>query len=63
MDANPGYEMQQNLRVDSFVNVHVVGGAGHHVYADEAERFNGHVADVCRLVDNDLDNIEDQSDS
>jgi pimeloyl-ACP methyl ester carboxylesterase len=62
MDAGPGYEMQQNLRPDAYVNVQVVSGAGHHVYADEAERFNSLTTDVCRLVDNDADENEDQND-
>jgi len=62
MDASPGYEMQQHLRPDSYVSVHVVGGAGHHVYADEAEQFNTLATDVCRLVDNDADDVDDRND-
>lgn len=62
MDAGPGYEIQQHLRPESYVSVHVVGGAGHHVYVDEAEQFNSLVTDVCRLVDNDADDVDDRND-
>lgn len=39
------------LREDAFVDVHVVRGAGHHVYADKSEEFNSIVNNVCEKMD------------
>ncbi|KAJ6215713.1 hypothetical protein RDWZM_010213 [Blomia tropicalis] len=33
------------------VNVHIIQGAGHHVYADDPEQFNRLVMDICTDID------------
>nr|CAD7263246.1 unnamed protein product [Timema shepardi] len=38
-------------RPDSYVNVQVINGAGHHVYADKSETFNRYVLDACEYTD------------
>ncbi|KAK0166255.1 hypothetical protein PV328_004692 [Microctonus aethiopoides] len=38
-------------RINSYVNVQIISGAGHHVYADKSEIFNKHVLDACELSD------------
>ncbi|KAK6623957.1 hypothetical protein RUM44_010813 [Polyplax serrata] len=35
----------------SYVNVIVINGAGHHVYADRSETFNKHVNEACSISD------------
>ncbi|XP_047117033.1 1-acylglycerol-3-phosphate O-acyltransferase ABHD5-like [Schistocerca piceifrons] len=46
----PGETIQQ-ARTNSYVNVQVITGAGHHVYADKSETFNQHVLEACELSD------------
>jgi hypothetical protein len=41
----------KSIRSDSFVDVKIVNGAGHHVYADRAEVFNQYVLDICEQSD------------
>ena len=50
MDNSSG-EAIQELRPDSYVQIHRVRGAGHHVHADQPELFNDIVKGVCHLVD------------
>nr|CAD7442784.1 unnamed protein product [Timema bartmani] len=38
-------------RPDSYVNVQVINGAGHHVYADKSDTFNRYVLDACEYTD------------
>lgn len=38
-------------RPDSFVNVQIISGAGHHVYADKSDVFNQHVEKACQMAD------------
>ncbi|XP_055679992.1 (Lyso)-N-acylphosphatidylethanolamine lipase isoform X1 [Lutzomyia longipalpis] len=38
-------------RIHSYVNIQVINGAGHHIYADRPEVFNRYVNDVCALSD------------
>lgn len=38
-------------RSKSYVNVEVISGAGHHVYADKSEEFNSYVNDACQTID------------
>ncbi|XP_015516800.2 (Lyso)-N-acylphosphatidylethanolamine lipase isoform X1 [Neodiprion lecontei] len=38
-------------RSNSYVNVQVISGAGHHVYADKSETFNKHILEACELCD------------
>lgn len=54
IDEEPGFEMQQSLRPDCYVAVHLIK-AGHHVYADAVDDFNRVVNEVCHIVDNNLD--------
>ncbi|XP_034945385.1 (Lyso)-N-acylphosphatidylethanolamine lipase isoform X2 [Chelonus insularis] len=49
---NSSGEMIKQKRVNSYVNIHIISGAGHHVYADKSEIFNKHVLDACALSDN-----------
>nr|CAD7585952.1 unnamed protein product [Timema genevievae] len=42
-------------RPDSYVNVQVINGAGHHVYADKSETFNRYVLDACEYTDKEED--------
>lgn len=42
-------------RSQSYVNVHRVAEAGHHVHADQPEAFNALVNGICYLVDADQD--------
>ncbi|XP_021941395.1 protein ABHD4 isoform X2 [Zootermopsis nevadensis] len=44
-------ELIHEKRQDSHVNIQVISGAGHHVYADKAETFNRHVIEACKLAD------------
>jgi len=46
----PG-EVIKKIRSDSYVNIHEVHGAGHHVYADKKEEFNSQVLQACELAD------------
>lgn len=55
IDAGPGYEIQHQLRPNSYVNVQVIKGAGHHVYVDNAPDFNQAILGICDLVDEDGD--------
>lgn len=48
---NASGELILEKRPDSYVNVQVITGAGHHVYADKAETFNRHVIEACILAD------------
>ncbi|OWF45088.1 protein ABHD4-like [Mizuhopecten yessoensis] len=50
MDSNTG-NLVKYLRNTSYVDVQVVKGAGHHVYADQPGPFNSLVAQICDMVD------------
>ena len=50
MDVDSGYSVK-HLRPKSYVEVSVIKGAGHHVYADRPSEFNAEVNRICRLVD------------
>ncbi|CAL4211588.1 unnamed protein product [Meganyctiphanes norvegica] len=50
VDRDPGFQIKYN-RKDSFVDVKVISGAGHHVYADRAEVFNELVGTIGEHVD------------
>lgn len=50
VDRDPGFQIQYS-RQDSYVDVQILQGAGHHVYADRAERFNGIVNRVGEFTD------------
>lgn len=42
-------------RISSYVNIRVISGAGHHVYADKAEIFNRYVLEACAHCDRQQD--------
>lgn len=50
IDNSTGYEIKY-IRKDSYVDVQVIKGAGHHIYADKAEEFNQAVNQICYKVD------------
>ncbi|KAK8728266.1 hypothetical protein OTU49_009205 [Cherax quadricarinatus] len=51
VDHDPGFQIKY-MRKDSYVDVQVILGAGHHVYADRAEVFNNLVNNIGKHVDN-----------
>uniref|UniRef100_A0A6M2DK90 1-acylglycerol-3-phosphate O-acyltransferase ABHD5 n=1 Tax=Xenopsylla cheopis TaxID=163159 RepID=A0A6M2DK90_XENCH len=53
VDNSAGETIKQH-RTKSYVNVQVITGAGHHVYADKAQVFNKHINDACAKADNDV---------
>uniref|UniRef100_A0A8D8KAQ5 1-acylglycerol-3-phosphate O-acyltransferase ABHD5 n=1 Tax=Culex pipiens TaxID=7175 RepID=A0A8D8KAQ5_CULPI len=50
VDNSPGETIKQ-LRHQSFVKVHSIPGAGHHVYADDAATFNRLINEACATCD------------
>ncbi|GLH08277.1 Putative hydrolase/acyltransferase alpha/beta hydrolase superfamily, partial [Gryllus bimaculatus] len=48
---NDSGDVIREKRSKSYVNVQIISGAGHHVYADKAEVFNTHVMRACTLTD------------
>ncbi|KAG7207862.1 hypothetical protein KM043_009461 [Ampulex compressa] len=50
VDNSAGETIKQS-RLSSYVNVQVITGAGHHVYADKSEIFNKYVLEACALSD------------
>ncbi|XP_008550144.1 (Lyso)-N-acylphosphatidylethanolamine lipase isoform X1 [Microplitis demolitor] len=50
VDNSAGETIKQK-RANSYVNIQVISGAGHHVYADKSEIFNKHVLEACALSD------------
>lgn len=51
VDHDPGFQIKY-MRKDSYVDVQVIHGASHHVYADKAEVFNKLINDIGRHTDN-----------
>jgi len=51
LDRDPGFRIKYS-RPESFVDVQVIQGAGHHVYADRAANFNQVLAKLSARVDN-----------
>lgn len=56
MDTNSGYTIKY-LRGKSYVDVQIIKGAGHHVYADRPAEFNQCVVEVCDKVEQDSDAV------
>ena len=54
MDSSSG-ETTQEKRPSSYVEVHTLQEAGHHVYVDQVEAFNSLVNEVCSKVDEGYD--------
>ena len=50
VDRQPAIQIKYLLN-DRSVEIHVIQGAGHHVYADKHENFNQLVTSTCRSVD------------
>ncbi|XP_011648272.1 protein ABHD4 isoform X3 [Pogonomyrmex barbatus] len=50
VDNSAGETIKQ-YKSSSYVNVQVITGAGHHVYADKSETFNKYVLEACALTD------------
>ncbi|XP_046387233.1 (Lyso)-N-acylphosphatidylethanolamine lipase isoform X2 [Ischnura elegans] len=50
VDNTAGEEIRKR-RAGCYVNVQVISGAGHHVYADKSETFNRHVIEACNYSD------------
>ncbi|KAL1513211.1 hypothetical protein ABEB36_002649 [Hypothenemus hampei] len=44
-------DILKNKRQNSYFNLRVIPGAGHHVYADKPEQFNQIVLEACRYAD------------
>lgn len=42
-------------RISSYVNLRVITGAGHHIYADKPEIFNKYVLEACAHYDQQTD--------
>jgi len=50
IDRKPG-DCIKELRENSVVDVHILRGAGHHVYADKCEEFNSYICQVSESAD------------
>jgi len=50
IDSSTGQNVKY-LRPESYVDVQIIQGAGHHVFADRCEQFNSLINEVCDLVD------------
>ncbi|CAD6995101.1 unnamed protein product [Ceratitis capitata] len=57
MDSSSGETIKAH-RVDSIVDIKMVDGAGHHVYADKADIFNRYVNEACELYKASATNID-----
>lgn len=48
---NSASDIIKAKRMNAYVNVQVIQGAGHHVYADRPDVFNKHVLDACGFTE------------
>ncbi|EEB12421.1 Abhydrolase domain-containing protein, putative [Pediculus humanus corporis] len=55
VDSSASDKIKELRSSDSYVNVIVINGAGHHVYADRSETFNKHVNEACSISDRNAD--------
>ncbi|KAL3859768.1 hypothetical protein ACJMK2_009964 [Sinanodonta woodiana] len=62
VSQDTGYHVKC-LRTESFVDVQVIRGAGHHVYADDPQTFNSLVQKVLDNLDSSEDDTSSQSSS
>lgn len=53
MDISMGEKMKE-LRPCSYVDIHLIDKAGHHVYSDQSTIFNNIVVQVCDRIEKDL---------
>ena len=44
-------------RPNSFVDLHFIREAGHHIHADLPDVFNGVINDICEMVDSNKDTV------
>ncbi|KFM62763.1 Abhydrolase domain-containing protein 4, partial [Stegodyphus mimosarum] len=51
VNRQPGLQIKYS-RLNSFVDVQVIEGAGNHVYADKPEQFNALINQVCESLEN-----------
>jgi len=54
MDSTQGQTVKEQ-RPYSYVDVQMVKGGGHHVYADCPEIFNESIEKICQMVDEDTE--------
>lgn len=54
MDSSTGEKISE-ARPNSYVDVHYIKRAGHHVHAEQSEEFNKVVNYICAVVDDDKD--------
>ncbi len=54
MDNTTGERIREN-RPESYVNIHYVKRAGHHIHAEQPQEFNRVVNSICSVVDADGD--------
>jgi len=54
MDSSSGHTIKY-LRDTSYVDVKIIKGAGHHIYADQPSEFSTHVNDICDKVESEKD--------
>lgn len=54
MDSSTGKRIRK-ARPSSYVDIHYIKRAGHHVHAEQPEEFNRVVNYVCSTVDSNLD--------
>lgn len=57
INRQPGLQIKYS-RLNSYVDVQVVEGAGHHVYADKPEEFNNMINSICDSLDSGLIQIK-----
>ncbi|XP_065314066.1 (Lyso)-N-acylphosphatidylethanolamine lipase-like isoform X2 [Gordionus sp. m RMFG-2023] len=50
IDSGIGFQVKY-LRPDSYVDVKIISGAGHHVYADKEKEFNHIINSICKKID------------
>lgn len=55
VDNSAGEKIKELRSATSYVNLVVINGAGHHVYADRSDIFNKHVNEACSISDQGLD--------
>lgn len=53
-------EKVYSMRPNSFVDVHYIKGAGHHIHAELPDVFNKVVNDICDTIDNNRDIVTDR---
>lgn len=60
IDSTAGDKIKE-MRPNSVVNIRIINGAGHHVYADKPDIFNQYVIDACSNKDLNVEKINIQN--